>query len=420
MGTITPLSRTRVLALGAALAAALVTAGCNDGGNDPICTPVTCPPPTPYAVNLGVVAGDFNADGRTDLATLSWFSHHVPGNVSLYLHDAAANTFAAPLLTANGVAPSTVTAADINGDGYPDLVTSSNDGGFVSVLLNAGDGTGSFGAPSYLSTRGATGVAVGDLNGDGVPDLVVADYPVSMFLQNAQSRGTFAASVGLYTGGAETVDLADLNDDGLLDVVLVDAYGVKVLFHGADGAQATFLAPVSVYTQTPNAYVIAGNLVAIGDLDGDGLADLAIADPGPTGGDAPIVSMLRNDPAHPGQFLAAQNYALPANRGEFTVRIADLNGDGLPDVVVGGDSVLSVYLQNPDHSFAMGVPYSLAGGDDAFQMAVLDVNGDGLPDLVVTSGPTATLANGVMVKRPGVLLQDSAHPGSFGALTDLP
>ena len=420
MGTLKRLFGSKSAAAGALLAATLVTAGCNDGGNPPGCSGAACVPPPPLAMNFGVAVADFNGDGKPDVAALSWFSYGTAGNVSLFLHDAATNTFLAPQLTPNGVAPSWLTTADINGDGLPDLVTASNDGGFISVLLNSGDGHGTFGAPSFLASHGATGIAVGDLNGDGVPDVVVADYPVSMFLQSASARGSFAAPVGLYTGGAASVAIGDLNGDGLQDVVLVDAAGVKVLLHGADPTQATFAAPVVVYTQTPNVYAQGGDLIALGDVDDDGLVDLVVADPGPSDGSLPTLAVLRNDPAHPGTLLAAQNYPLPAYANEFTIKVADLNGDGLPDLVVGGDGVLTVFLQQANHTYAAGASYLLTNGDDAFQIAILDVNGDGLPDLVTTAGPTATIVGGVAVKRPGVLLQDATHPGTFGALTDLP
>lgn len=410
----------RIAAVATALAAALATAGCNDSSSSG-CQGPGCAPYTPLTETYGLAAADFNGDGKLDLATVSWFSHGTPGNVSLYLHDASANTFAAPLLTANGTAPSTLTVADINGDGYPDLITSSNDGGFVSVLLNSGDGHGTFGAPAYLASNGATGVAVGDLNGDGVPDLVVADYPVSMFLQSATSRGTFSAPVGLYSGGAATVLIGDLNGDHLQDVVLVDAVGVKVLFHGADPMVASFAVPVSVYTQTPNAFIQGGNLIAIADIDGDGLNDLVVADPGPSGGAAPVLSVLLNDAMHPGQFLAPLNYPLPAYTNQFTIKVADLNGDGRPDIIVGGDSSLTVFLQQSSgaHVLLAGTSYSLMGGD-AFQLEVADLNGDGAPDIVTTSGPTRTLVGGAGVTRPGVLYQDPLHPGTFGPLMDAP
>ena len=307
----------RLAAVGAVLAASLVIAGCNDSSGPSGCWG-DCQPYTPLVTAFGLGVADFNGDGKPDVATVSWYRHDVAGNIALYLHDTAASTYGAPLLTPNGVAPSTLTVADINGDGYPDLVTSSNDGGFVSIVLNSGDGHGTFGAPSYLASQGATGVAVGDLNGDGLPDLVIAD-------------------------------------------------------------------------------------------------------PGPTGGGAPVLSVLLNDPAHPGQFLPAINSPLPPQTNEFSIKVADLNGDGLPDILVGGDSTLSVFLQQPGAttSFAAPATYALPGVR-AFQVEVADVNGDGLPDVLTTSGPTQTLSNGVLLTRPGVLYQDPSHPGTFGALTDLP
>ena len=89
------------------------------------------------------------------------------------------------------------------------------------------------------------------------------------------------------------------------DVALVDATGVTVLMHTGAAGATTYAAPVTAFTQTMNSNVAGANIVAIADVNGDGLGDLVITDPGPTGGMAPTVDVLLQDPANHGAFLPA-------------------------------------------------------------------------------------------------------------------
>ena len=96
-----------------------------------------------------------------------------------------------------------------------------------------------------------------------------------------------------------------------------------------------------------------------------------------------------------------------------------MNGDGLPDIIVGGTTATSVLLQNPAtrSTFAAATNYATP---NANEIAVADVNGDGRPDIVVATGPAQTIVNGVTPNVPGVLLQSASAPGTFGPLTALP
>jgi len=268
-----------------------------------------------------------------------------------------------------------------------------------------------------LSSPGASQVAIGDLNGDGLPDLVSADYNVSLFLQT--SPGTFAAPIPLYSGGANWVAVGDLNHDGMPDIALTDSVGVKLLMHTGVAAATTYAAPVTIFTQTPNANVAGANLIAIADVNGDGLNDLIITDPGPTGGAAPTVSVLLQDAANPGQFLAPVSYATAAGSLAEDIVVTDVNGDGLKDIVIGGTASVDVLLQNPAAAgtFLAAASYAV---EDANQVAIADVNGDGLLDIVVATGVSHPMLNGVISNSPGVLLQSAAAPGTFTTLQDLP
>ncbi len=374
---------------------------------------------TPWEQSVGLVAGNFNNNGHTSLVTTSTVIYNPqvnPGNLKTYL-STGPGAFAAPALIPNGDDPLFLAGADLNGDNLTDVVSTSYNDGTLAVFFNSAQTPGTFSAPLVLPSPGATQVAIGDLNGDGLPDLVSADFNVSLFIQT--SPGAFASPISLYSGGANWVAVGDLNGDGAMDVALTDAVGVKVLLHTGAPTATTFAAPVTVFTQTLNSHVSGANIIAIADVNGDGLNDLVITDPGPTGGAAPTVSVLLQDAAHPGQFLAPVSYPTAAGSLAQSIAVTDLNGDGRLDIVIGGTNAVTVLLQNAASpgTYLAAANYPAVNSN---QIAVADVNADGLPDIVIATGVSQTVENGVITNTPGVLLQSAASPGTFGALQDLP
>jgi hypothetical protein len=201
---------------------------------------------------------------------------------------------------------------------------------------------------------------------------------------------------------------------------VADAVGVKVLMHTGTASATTFAAPATVFTQSANLDVAGANIIAIADVNGDGLNDLVITDPGPTGGMSPTVNVLLQDAANHGTFLAPVSYplAMPQDLPQSIV-VTDLQGAGKLDIVIGGQQSVVVLLHDPANAgkFLAATTYPAAGANE---IAVADINGDGKPDIVVSNGVTNSMQGGVVATNPGMLLQSATTPGTFEALQDLP
>ena len=212
-----------------------------------------------------VAIGDFNGDGKPDLAVANSGS----GDVSVLLNDNGGGTFApaANYATDSGFGPdfalAVVRIGDLDGDGKADLAVANFGAGNISVLLNRGNGTFAP-AVNYAAGTQPSSVAIGDVDGDGRADLVVGDTDGDkIYILLNTGNGTFAlprAYSGI-SGGVLEVTVGDLDADGKLDVVVANWQSdtVSVLINTGHG---TFAAPVP-YTTTGLGPVA----VAIGDLN---------------------------------------------------------------------------------------------------------------------------------------------------------
>jgi hypothetical protein len=310
-----------------------------------------------------VAVADFNGDGRPDLAAATRFSTTVSVLLNTTPAGATTPTYAVQQTFAVGNNSQAVAVGDVNGDGRPDLAVANANDKTVSVLLNttaAGASTLSFAIQqTFLAGTGPVSVAVGDINGDGKPDLAVAnsqDKTVSV-LRNTTAAGattpTYAAQQTFAAGNDPiSVAVGDVNGDGRPDLAIANrgAKTVSVLLNTTPaGAAFPFFAAQQTFAVGDQPYG-----VAVGDLNGDGRPDLAVANFNVT-----TVSVLLNATAAGAAtptFAAQQTFA--AGTSPISVVLADFNGDGRPDLAVAnyGANTVSVRLNTTWASFASSVP----------------------------------------------------------------
>jgi Bacterial Ig-like domain (group 3)/FG-GAP-like repeat/FG-GAP repeat len=382
---------------------------------------------------FSVAVADVNGDGKLDLlvanecATLPTCPN---GEVGVLLGNGDGTFRPAASSYSGGYWAHAIAAEDLNGDGHPDLVVANfsangNGGdGALGVLLGNGDGT--FKPPVTYDSGGLTAasVVIADVNGDGKPDLVVSNNcnapctthgVVAVLLGNGD--GTFKKAMKYSAGLSPTsVVVVDVNGDGKPDAVVADSCANSKC---ASGAVDVLLGKGTGIFQKAVPYNSGGaypNIVTVADLRGNGKLDLVVGNGCSTGTncspDGVVGVLLGNGD---GTFQEAVTYD-SGGPGAYSVAVADVNSDGIPDVIVGNGGNLGVLLGNGDGSFQAAV--TLDVNYTATSVALADLTGNGLHDVVISNNAGSNigvLINGAATRTAtATSLGSSLNPSAIG------
>lgn len=363
---------------------------------------------TTYAYDSGYspVSGDFNGDGIPDVA--SEVETDTNGTYAYAISVVLSNgdgTFQSAILNPITDTCAALVVGDVNNDGKSDLIighTPNNCGNTntqptFDVWVSNGDGTftpSSNTTNNTIAVSGLAGGTVADVNNDGVLDIVLVDdgNPANVWTLIGVGDGTFngATPAALPSQAGYGAIIADVNNDGFLDIVDVDYSTYEV---------TVYIAISATSWNTPNSYLTPDNNynacgMTLGDLNGDGLPEIVTANCSDAGNDITVYVNNGNntfgDNTGTGTYydaaMSGGTNSGPAVVYTEAVTVADVNGDGLGDIIASNDDSSDVTILFGKADGTVTVPTSgyAVGGYPYNQAIVADFNGDGFADIVVS------------------------------------
>ncbi len=348
---------------------------------------------------LAVATGDINGDGRADIVAADYNAN----NVAVLLGNSAGG-FTPQASVVTGSRPTSIALADVNGDGRPDIVVTDSlysSGTFHSVGVLLGNGDGTFQAEQgYGFSNQHLAIAVSDIDGDGRPDIVQTSQSGTgqVNVLRGNGNGSFQNPISPAVGQRPVgVALADVNGDGRPDVVTAN-YGsnnVSVLINTSTPGSISFASSTAFGTG------LAPASVALGDVNGDGKLDIV------TGNNSDgTVSVLIG--VGDGSFLPktdSNTGTSPGSTRPSGVALTDVNGDGKLDIVAASGvfsgtqgipselaaltAQVSVLVNTGSGIFAAPQLFN-TNTANGLAVAIADFNGDGKADITVVGASSGT------------------------------
>jgi hypothetical protein len=282
-----------------------------------------------------MISGDFNGDGKPDLAILSYDGYST-SYLTILLGNGDGSFSAKPTVvvfaqgaTGGDVILGTMATADFNGDGKLDLAVVGDyvSSGGVTILLGNGDGTFTAAGPNLDPSGDFALIATGDFNGDGIPDFVTPNYfefggSPTIFLGKGDGTFTFKKTSLTLDYFPTSVVVGDFNGDGVLDLAFSDLNGIEIALGKGDGTfNETPASPIPVPSELYS--------LQVGDFNHDGKLDLA-------GLDNYNDRIVLLEGAGDGTFVVTATTPVVSTSfiGPFRIAAADFNGDGVPDLAM--------------------------------------------------------------------------------------